>query len=197
MKKIIYIIILFFLIIPVNAKEPANLIALTNKCGVIKDNTLIVPINIVSTNDGGMSKLISEYTLGKIENQDNFTITIKNIENKNLNNVTIDKLKDSNNYSNVKYTINNDIELKKGESLANINIEVQFNEEIPASIYILGNTIKISDDESVCELINGYKVELLEYETMSKNNFLYVAIAILLILVIIEHIILFKHKGKK
>lgn len=199
MKKILFILLFLLGMAPVYAKEPARLVTLTNQCGVLKEDTLVVPVEVVSLNDGGMSKLISEYVLGEMENQDTFTIEVKNLESKSVASIEIDKLKDSQSYSHVKYRLTDDVDLAKGETLATFDLKVKFQEEVPDTIFVLGNEIHVSMDESICALINGYKVDVVEYEKVIEHNnmVLYTVVFGLGLVVILESAFLIRSKSKK
>ena len=84
MKKLILIICFLFVYIGnVDAKENEvlKIISLINECSVVNDNVVVIPVSVVALNDGSLTTLINEYSLGYIDNdKDNVIMKITNIK---------------------------------------------------------------------------------------------------------------------
>lgn len=195
MKKILLFIFYFFLFFKVVlANEASSLISIVNKCAVIKDNKVIIPVKVISENKGGLTALIGEYTLGKIENKENYNeVIINNVTGKNIKNVLVNPNRDSEHKSLINFYIDKDIHTEILEEVMSFNIEVNFKKEVKSNIFILGNDVVISDSAKVCEGINGFtieevqKTEYIDLNKISKIlNYLFIGIILVLIIVIIS-----------
>lgn len=207
MKRVLLFIVSLFMIFGnVSAKnvEPLELVTVVNKCSVVRDNSIVVPVRVVSKNNGELSTLIDEYTLDYVDNhRDNIDINITNIEG--VSNVIVDNNRDGNGRSLIRYYIDEDIKGNKLDTIFSFDIQVKFLDSVPDSMYILGTEVIISDKE-VCEEINGYQVseiEKVKYVDLSKvdhsemiNSFITKCIIGILIVVIIILIVLLKRKKK-
>lgn len=206
MKKIIFIILSLFCLVSISyakENEPLNLVSVVNKCSVIDDNKIVVPVRVISKNDGTLTTLIDEYTLGYIDNlKDNVNIRLTNIEG--VSNVTIDNNRDSNGRSLIRYYIEEDLSAKRLDDVFSFNIQIEFLDNVPDTYYVLGTEVIISDKE-VCERINEYQiteVEKIEYVDLSQvdhseminNMIMKVILFILIIVVLILSVLLFKRK---
>ena len=206
MKKIIFIILSLFCLVRISyakENEPLNLVSVVNKCSVIDDNKIVVPVRVISKNDGTLTTLIDEYTLGYIDNlKDNVNIRLTNIEG--VSNVTIDNNRDSNGRSLIRYYIEEELSAKKLDDVFSFNIQIEFLDNVPDSYYVLGTEVIISDKE-VCERVNEYQVievEKIEYVDLSQvdhseminNMIIKVILFILIIVVLILSVLLFKRK---
>ena len=151
--------------------DPLNLVSVVNKCSVIDNNAIVVPVKVISKNDGTLTTLIEEYTLGYIDNlKDNVNIRLTNIEG--VSNVKIDNNRDSNGRSLIRYYIEEDLSAKKLDDVFSFNIQIEFLDNVPDTYYILGTEVIISDQD-VCEIVNGYQVnevEKIEYVDLSKAD---------------------------
>lgn len=184
--------------------EPLNLVSVVNKCSVIKDNTIVVPVRVISKNDGTLITLIEEYTLGYIDNlKDNVNIRLTNIEG--VSNIEIDNNRDSNGRSLIRYYIEEDLSANKLDDVFSFNIQIEFLDNVPDTYYVLGTEVIISDQD-VCEIVNGYQVNELEkikYVDLSKVdhtdmiNYLIVKVIICLLIVIIIVLVFLLIRKKK
>lgn len=161
MKKL-FLILLLFICESVYAIQPVELVSISNKCSVVNHNKTIIAIEVLNTNEGELSKLIHNYKLGNLEHAESYDLHISHLESKYINHLLIDTLRDSNQRSNVNYMIEDDVKLKKNETFASFWLEIEILEDVPKSIYVLGNQVILSADEQVCERINGYKGEVIE-----------------------------------
>ena len=184
--------------------EPLNLVSVVNKCSVIKDNTIVVPVRVISKNDGTLTTLIEEYTLGYIDNlKDNVNIRLTNIEG--VSNIEIDNNRDSNGRSLIRYYIEEDLSANKLDDVFSFDIQIEFLDNVPDTYYVLGTEVIISDQD-VCEIVNGYQiteVEKLEYVDLSQvdhremiNDLILKVIICLLIAIIIVLVFLINRKKK-
>ena len=172
MKKLFFIVIsLFCLIGNVLAKdnEPLKLVSMVNKCSVIKDNTIVVPVRVITKNSGTLTNLIEEYTLGYIDNNKDI-VKVRLTDINGVSNVILDNNRDSNGRSLIRYYIEKDLSANKLDNVFSFNLQVEFINQVPDTYYVLGTEIVISDKE-VCEEVNGYKineVEKIKYIDFSK-----------------------------
>lgn len=177
MKKILFIIIsLTCLISNVNASGVVKLVSVTNKCSVVSGNMIIIPVNVFSRTDGILTSIVDKYTLGMVDNnQDSMIVNISDIEGDNISSLVVDTKRDSNNQSYIYYSIIEDMNVNKLDKLMSFNLQIEFTKEIPDSYEILGTKVVLGDEE-FCELVNGYKVDIIEsikYKEVNndKDNF--------------------------
>lgn len=177
MRKILFIIIsLTCLISNVNASGVVKLVSVTNKCSVVNDNMITIPVNVFSRTDGILTSIVDKYTLGMIDNnQDSMIVNISDIEGDNISSLVVDTKRDSNNQSYIYYSIIEDMNVNKLDKLMSFNLQIEFTKEIPDSYEILGAKVVLGDEE-FCELVNGYKVDTIErikYKEVNndKDNF--------------------------
>lgn len=197
MKKIIFIIIALFSFYDICfAKEPVNLVYLTNKCSVVTNKETTIHLDVVSVNDGVLAKLTDKFTLGRISNTDEMTLSISNIESNYVKQVFIDTLKDENNRSNLNIYYDKDINLDKWTKLLSLNINIKFDSEVPNTFYVLGNEVFLSEDEYACENINGYKTEIIKSDVqVDKNmNIYYIGYVLLIFVCLFELLFIIKKK---
>lgn len=207
MKKIIFLILSLFCLFNVSyakENEPLNLVSVVNKCSVVKDNIIVVPVRVISKNDGTLTTLIEEYTLGYIDNlRDNVDIRLTNIDG--VSNVKIDNNRDSNGRSLIRYYIDEDLIARKLDDVFSFNIQIEFLDNVPDTYYVLGTEIVISDKE-VCERVNGYQItelEKIEYIDLNQvdhkeiiTNMIINVILIILVIIIFILIVLFCKRKK-
>ncbi len=197
MKKFIFIFVLLCSFINlVLAAEPSKLVVLTDRCNVVDDKEVTIHVEVMSTNDGIIAVLTDRFIIGRIINNDDMNISFNNIESNYTKQVILDSLKDENDRSNLNLYFDKDIHLKNGEKLITFNTNIKFNGDVPDSIYILGNEVLISDNELVCENVNGYKTEVIKTEvSIKKDMTIYYAIGgILLFVCIVEFVIIIVFK---
>lgn len=163
MKRILFIIIsLTCLISNVNASGVVKLVSVTNKCSVVSDNMITIPVNVFSRTDGILTSIVDKYTLGMIDNnQDSMIVNISDIEGDNISSLEVDTRRDSNNQSYIYYTIIEDMNVNKLDKLISFNLQIEFTKEIPDSYDVLGTKVALGDEE-FCKLVNGYKVDIIE-----------------------------------
>lgn len=204
MKKILFIIICFFSFNIVNASDSFDIIPITNRCNVVKDNRIVIPVRVVVTNDGVISDLIDKYTLGYIDNnRDNMKVSVSDVIGDFE--VFIDYNRDGEGRSLLYYSVIEDINVKKNEEIISFNLEVEFLNEVPSTYYLFGNEIVVSKDKKLCNTINGYEIKEIErkvYVDLSKidhtemiNDMITkVIICILVVIIIVLSIILWRRK---
>ena len=82
MKKIVVFLIVLISPFMVKAKEEsAKVIPIVPRCVYVTDKEIIVPIEVISKNEGIIDSRFPEYILGKVENNSD-NIKIKNKEYK-------------------------------------------------------------------------------------------------------------------
>ncbi|MBE6145533.1 MAG: hypothetical protein E7171_02815 [Firmicutes bacterium] len=165
MKKILFIILsLFMLIGNVNAESKVtSFYTVTNKCVVVKDNKVVVPVTVRVDNDKlKLSKLMKEINIGYITNyEDVLKSNIYNVDNDNVD-IFIDYKRNSVGKSLVYFSLVEDMELKRHDTLVNFNIGIEILKDTTINkLDIFGNEVIIAD-EVTCEKINGYKVTEVE-----------------------------------
>ena len=169
MKKILFFLISFLLIsFNVNAEngrlsEYVELVSLTNKCSVVSDRKISIPVKVVAKNEGILTEVIPEYTLGSVNNNDEIMrVSLNNIDSTYLTDIRIDYNKNIENRSFIFYKVKEDFSTKKLDVIMSFNVDVEFLGEIPNTFYLLGDEIVISDDSLVCEFLNGFKITEIE-----------------------------------
>ncbi len=185
MKKIIYLIILFIPII-VNASV-AKIIPIIPKCSYLTNNKIIVSVDLISTNDGFLSKELDEYQLGMIYH-DNLDIKIDELNSSIIKNIKVDYLTDEEGNSKVLFSLKKDKELKAMEKLGNFDFVIRFNNDVPNNINILGNSVIISKDKTICKKINEYDNSYTANRSIYLNRNLsiyYMIIGILIIIILV------------
>lgn len=207
MKKLILIICFLFVYIGnVDAKENEvlKIISLINECSVVNDNVVVIPVSVVALNDGSLTTLINEYSLGYIDNdKDNVIMKITNING--VGDIVIDSKRNSDGRSRINYYLDSDINATKLEEVFSFNIQLEFIDEIPDTYYVLGKEVLFSSDNEICEEINGYKiteVEKVKYVDLSETDhsdmindyIIKIVIGVLIVIIIILSILLIKKK---
>lgn len=207
MKKLILIICFLFVFIGnVDAKENEvlKIISLTNECSVVNDNVVVIPVSVVALNDGSLTTLINEYSLGYIDNdKDNVIMKITNING--VGDIVIDSKRNSEGRSRINYYLDSDINATKLEEVFSFNIQLEFIDEIPDTYYVLGKEVLLSFGNEICEEINGYKiteVEKVKYVDLSETDhsdmindyIIKIVIGVLIVIIIILSILLIKKK---
>ena len=208
MKKVFFLLICFVLNISyIYADNVPNVVSITNKCSVIKEKTIIVPVKVIALNDGVLTNLIDEYNLGKIDNvKDNMIININNVSGANINKLLIDYNRDENNRSYLKYSLNKDLKLNKLDRIIDFELEIKFNNDIPDSLYVLGNEIIVSNDKDVCDEINGFEIkeiERIKYVNLKETdhskfiNEIIIKVILVILILIILSLIMFIVRNRK
>ena len=175
----------------------------TNKCAVIKDNKAVVPVTVKANSDDlKISKLMKEHRIDYIDNRDALKLRIYDISNEKLD-VYVDYLKNDEDESFIIFTVPEDMELDRHDTLVSFNIEVEILAKIN-KMNVLGNEVVLGD-EKTCEDINGFKideVETVKYVDLSKVDhseyfedlFTGVIVGLLSVSLIICLVILFRLK---
>ena len=207
MRKLIFIICLLFLFIGnINAKENEVLkvFSLTNECNIVEDNIVVIPVNVIALNNGSLTTLINEYSLGYIDNdKDNVIIRITNVNG--VRDIIVDSNRNSESRSRINYFLDEEINANKLENIFSFNIQIEFINEIPDTYYVLGKDVLLSSDKKICEDINGYEiteVEKIKYVDLSKvdhtemiNDLITkVIIWILIVIIIVLCVMLWRRK---
>lgn len=207
MRKLIFIICLLFLFIGnINAKENEVLkvFSLTNECNIVEDNIVVIPVNVIALNNGSLTTLINEYSLGYIDNdKDNVIIRITNING--VRDIIVDSNRNSESRSRINYFLDEEINANKLENIFSFNIQIEFINEIPDTYYVLGKEVLLSSDKKICDDINGYEiteVEKIKYVDLSKvdhtemiNDLITkVIIWILIVIIIVLCVMLWRRK---
>lgn len=165
MKKILFIILsLFMLVGYVRAdSKVTSFYTVTNKCVVVKDNKVVVPVTVRVDNDKlKLSKLMKEINIGYITNYDDvLKSNIYNVDNDNVD-IFIDYKRNSAGKSLVYFSLVEDMELKRHDTLVNFNIGIEIIKDTTINkLDIFGNEVIVAD-EVTCEKINGFKVTEVE-----------------------------------
>ena len=165
MKKILFIILsLFMLVGHVSAESKVtSFYTVTNKCVVVKDNKVVVPVTVRVDNDKlKLSKLMKEINIGYITNyEDVLKSNIYNVDYDNVD-IFIDYKRNSVGKSLVYFSLVEDMELKRHDTLVNFNIGIEILKDTTINkLDIFGNEVIVAD-EVTCEKINGYKVTEVE-----------------------------------
>lgn len=207
MKKILFLIIsMFMLVSNVSATTYiTSYYTVTNKCAVIKDNKAVIPVTVKANSDDlKISKLMKEHRIDFIDNRDALKLRIYDISNEKLD-VYVDYLKNDEDESFVIFTVPEDMELDRHDTLVSFNIEVEIlNDAKINKMNVLGNEVVLGD-EKTCEDINGFKideVETIKYVDLSKVDhseyfedlFTGVIVGLLSVSLIICLVILFRLK---
>lgn len=165
MKKILFIILSIFMLVGhVSAESKVtSFYTVTNKCVVVKDNKVVVPVTVRVDNDKlKLSKLMKEINIGYITNyEDVLKSNIYNVDNDNVD-IFIDYKRNSVGKSLVYFSLVEDMELKRHDTLVNFNIGIEILKDTTINkLDIFGNEVIVAD-EVTCEKINGYKVTEVE-----------------------------------
>ena len=207
MKKILFLIIsMFMLVSNVSATTYiTSYYTVTNKCAVIKDNKAVIPVTVKANSDDlKISKLMKEHRIDFIDNRDVLKLRIYDISNEKLD-VYVDYLKNDEAESFIIFTVPEDMELDRHDTLVSFNIEVEIlNDAKINKMNVLGNEVVLGD-EKTCEDINGFKideVETIKYVDLSKVDhseyfedlFTGVIVGLLSVSLIICLVILFRLK---
>ena len=142
MKKIIICLIALISPLFVMAKdESAKVIPIVPRCVYASDREIVVPVEVISQNDGIIDNRLDRYIIGKVDNTYG-NIIINKISDKGYN-LEVDSLKDSNNYSNVYFSLNNISKLRRYKEMGKVmSFNIIFKvEKIPKKIYVLGTEI--------------------------------------------------------
>jgi len=193
MKKILLIVLL---LIPFYIyAESAKVVSIVPRCSYITNNKTIIPIEVISQNEGNISTLLNKYLLGNIYNED---ISINIINKSSSYDIDIDSNKDSNGYSDIYFSPKNnkkDIKYKELDKVLEFELEIIFNKTIPNTIHILNTEIVLSKNKNSCSKLNNYNVSNINNKMLCLNNNNYSYIMIIGVLIIII-IVLWKRSNK-
>ena len=165
MIKILFIILSLFMLVGHGSAESkvTSFYTVTNKCVVVKDNKVVVPVTVRVDNDKlKLSKLMKEINIGYITNyEDVLKSNIYNVDNDNVD-IFIDYKRNSVGKSLVYFSLVEDMELKRHDTLVNFNIGIEILKDTTINkLDIFGNEVIVAD-EVTCEKIIGYKVTEVE-----------------------------------
>lgn len=200
MKKGLFIFIILFIgSLRVIALDVPSFVSQVPKCVEDKENTVLIPVNVLTYKSGDLVSLIDNYSLGLIDRYDNYDIKIDNIEGNKIKNVLLSSLKSANR-SYINYNIEDNIHLELGDTLVSFNILISFSEYVPDKIDVLGNEVIISNKET-CSVINKENEEVVRTEVFFKkdksSNFIYLLIIItLLMFALLEFIVILRKRNK-
>ena len=166
----------------------AELVVIVDKCVVVNHKKAIVPVKVVSLEEGTLPTNIERNVLGKVLHSKDVEVSIKNVKSKYVNTINVDTLTTEDGLSNVYYSMesnNGKASLNEYEELVSFDLEYTFT-KIPSSINVLGNNVYLNDAET-CEVINGYKTDVVvdSNTNVVENNLNYIPIVVCIILVII------------
>lgn len=200
MKKGLFIFIILFIgSLRVIALDVPSFVSQVPKCVEDKENTVLIPVNVLTYKSGDLVSLIDNYSLGLIDRYDNYDIKIDNIKGNKIKNVLLSSLKSANR-SYINYNIEDNIHLELGDTLVSFNILINFSEYAPDKIDVLGNEVIISNKET-CSVINKENEEVVRTEVFFKkdksSNFIYLLIIItLLMFALLEFIVILRKRNK-
>ena len=191
MKKIIICLIALISPLFVMAKdESAKVIPIIPRCVYASDREIVVPVEVISQNDGIIDNRLDRYIIGKVDNTYG-NIIINKISDKGYN-LEVDSLKDSNNYSNVYFSLNNISKLRRYKEMGKVmSFNIIFKvEKIPKKIYVLGTEIIVNKDERVCQKLNYYNSKEVNDKAIILNESNYIYLMLIGVLVIIIMVLL-------
>lgn len=189
MKKIILKVFLIMLIIfsfaRVRALEVGKMGIIVNRCVFKNDNKINIPVKVIGLNNGLLSSKILEYELGMIDNDtDLYSVSIQDVNGEYFRDILIDDKQNSDKKSKILFYLNKDINLKEMKEILNFNLVYNLKKSVD-QINILGNTIYISDDSSLCDKINegsyieNKNMEQLDVTKESKTfNFAWIVVGV-------------------
>ena len=189
MKKIILKAFLFMLIIfsfaRVRALEVGKMGIIVNRCVLNNDNKINIPVKVIGLNNGLLSSKILEYELGMIDNDtDLYSVSIQDVNGEYFRDILIDDKQNGDKKSKILFYLNKDINLKEMKEILNFNLVYNLKKSVD-QINILGNTIYISDDSSLCDKMNegsyieNKNMEQLEATKESKTfNFAWIVVGV-------------------
>ena len=189
MKKIILKAFLIMLIIfsfaRVRALEVGKMAIIVNRCVLNNDNKINIPVKVIGLNNGLLSSKILEYELGMIDNDtDLYSVSIQDVNGEYFRDILIDDKQNSDKKSKILFYLNKDINLKEMKEILNFNLVYNLKKSVD-QINILGNTIYISDDSSLCDKINegsyieNKNMEQLDVTKESKTfNFAWIVVGV-------------------
>ena len=191
MKKIIICLIALISPLFVMAKdESAKVIPIVPRCVYASDREIVVPVEVISQNDGIIDNRLDRYIIGKVDNTYG-NIIINKISDKGYN-LEVDSLKDSNNYSNVYFSLNNISKLRRYKEMGKVmSFNIIFKvEKIPKKIYVLGTEIIVNKDKRVCQKLNYYNSKEVNDKAIILNESNYIYLMLIGVLVIIIMVLL-------
>ena len=191
MKKIIICLIALISPLFVMAKdESAKVIPIIPRCVYASDKEIVVPVEVISQNDGIIDNRLDRYIIGKVDNTYG-NIIINKISDKGYN-LEVDSLKDSNNYSNVYFSLNNISKLRRYKEMGKVmSFNIIFKvEKIPKKIYVLGTEIIVNKDKRVCQKLNYYNSKEVNDKAIILNESNYIYLMLIGVLVIIIMVLL-------
>lgn len=189
MKKIILKAFLIMLIIfsfaRVRALEVGKMGIIVNRCVLNNDNKINIPVKVIGLNNGLLSSKILEYELGMIDNDtDLYSVSIQDVNGEYFRDILIDDKQNNDKKSKILFYLNKDINLKEMKEILNFNLVYNLKKSVD-QINILGNTIYISDDSSLCDKINegsyieNKNMEQLDVTKESKTfNFAWIVVGV-------------------
>ena len=178
MKKIILILLLLPTLV---IAQSAKVISIVPRCSYVANNSIIVPVDVISQNEGIIDNTLPKYLLGSIEKNDTYEIKEVKIDSNYY-----DIIKEDNDiYFSLKKNSKRDYKVL--DKLFSLEIKIVFNDKIPNSISVLNNSIILSNNKNSCSKINNYNDDELKCKMtfLNDNNYSYIMIIGVLIIIII------------
>lgn len=201
MKKFIFLLVsLFAFVMSVNADGFVTYTSYVSKCAFLNHKMVVVPVRVVSVDNGALSNNISNYFLGDID-VNSANVKIEEVEGNGILNVGLKDPIDG--ISKIYFTLNKDIELNNVDDILSFNIIYDFKDKVPNSINVLGNDIVISDNKNICDKLNSFDINDLSNQSIISENkinnkyYLYNGLVIFLFILILLSTILVLKKKKK
>ena len=194
------IVSLFAFITNVNADGFVTYTSYVSKCSFVNHNMIVIPVRVVSVDNGVLSSNISNYFLGDID-VNSANVKIEKVNGNNILNVGLKDPIDG--ISKIYFSIDKDIELNNVDDILSFNIIYDFKDKVPNSINVLGNDIVISDNKDICDKLNAFDIDNLSNQSIiseKKINNRYVFYNVLVIVIfvlVLLGIILVLKKNKK
>ena len=180
-------------------EDLAEIAIIVDKCVAVNNKKAIVPVKVISLNEGTLPTNIEKNVLGKVLNSRDVEINIKNIKSKYVDKINIDTLTTEDGLSNIYYSMeSNDgkASLNEYDELMSFDLEYTF-ENVPANINVLGSNVYLNISET-CEVINGYKTDVVVDSntniTEQNTNYIPIIVCIILAIIAIGEFVVIKRK---
>ena len=174
MKQILFLLLgLFMLVSNVSAESKVtSFYIVTNKCAVVKDNKVVIPVTVRLDSDKmKFSSLMEQMRIGYVTNyEDVIDLNIYGVSKDNID-VYVDYKRNSVGESLVYFDVSEDMELNRHDELVSFNIGVEILEDTNVNkMNVFDNEVVLAD-EKTCEILNGFKVtevEKIKYVDLSE-----------------------------
>lgn len=174
MKQILFLLLsLFMLVGNVRAESKVtSFYTVTNKCAVVKDNKVVIPVTVRLDSDKmKFSSLMEQMRIGYVTNyEDVIDLNIYGVNKEDID-VYVDYKRNSVGESLVYFTVSEDTELTRHDELVSFNIGVDIiSDTTVTKMNVFDNEVILADDKT-CEILNGFKVtevEKIKYVDLSE-----------------------------